>query len=201
MSTTSNAETPELEKSGLVVVQPKASTSTWAIDRVHSTAQFKVKHMMISNVLGEFTSIAGFLERDENDITKSKIRASIDAGTINTREPQRDAHLKSEDFFHVENHPDLTFNSTSISRNADGELKVSGDLTIRGVTRNVVFDVEGPSPAQKDPWGNTRIGLSATTRISRKDFGLIWNAALEAGGLLVGDAVTITLDVQFIKER
>src|SRR6266849_3266907 len=194
MSATSNAETPELEKSGLVAVQPKASTSTWAIDRVHSTAQFKVKHMMISNVLGEFTSITGVLQRDENDATKSKIRASIDADTINTREPQRDAHLKSADFFHVEKHPALTFNSTVISKNADGELKVSGDLTIRGVTRNVVFDVEGPSPAQKDPWGNTRIGLSATTRIS-------WNAALEAGGLLVGDAVTINLDVQLIKER
>jgi polyisoprenoid-binding protein YceI len=162
MSTTCNCETPELEKSGLVAVQPKASTSTWAIDRVHSTAQFKVKHMMISNVLGEFTSIIGVLERDENDVTKSKPRASIDASTINTREPQRDAHLKSADFFHVENHRDLTFNSTSISKNAVGELKVSGDLTIRGVTRNVVFDVEGPSPAQKDPWGNTRIGLSAT---------------------------------------
>jgi len=113
MSTTCNCETPELEKSGLVAVQPKASTSTWAIDRVHSTAQFKVKHMMISNVLGEFTSITGVLERDENDATRSKIRASIDADTINTREPQRDAHLKSADFFHVENHPDLTFNSTS----------------------------------------------------------------------------------------
>src|SRR5713101_906163 len=118
-----------------------------------------------------------------------------------TREPQRDAHLKSADFFHVEKHPALTFDSTVTSRNADGELKVSGDLTIRGVTRKVVFDVEGPSPAQKDPWGNTRIGLSATTRISRKDFGLTWNAALEAGGLLVGDAVTINLDVQLIKER
>src|SRR5438874_12879592 len=187
MSTTCNCETPELEKSGLVAIQPKTNTSNWAIDRVHSTAQFKDKPMMISNVLGEFTSITGALERDENDVTKSKIRASIDADTINTREPQRDAHLKSADFFHVEKHSALTFNSTVISKNPDGELKVSGDLTIRGVTRNVVFDVEGPSPAQKDPWGNTRIGLSATTRISRKDFGLTWNAALEAGGLLVAE--------------
>src|SRR6266702_1845691 len=161
-------------KMSTILVQPETTTSTWVIDRVHSTSQFKVKHMMISNVLGEFTSITGVLERDENDITKSKIRASIDADTINT---------------------------TVISKNADGELKVSGDLTIRGVTRNVVFDVEGPSPAQKDPWGNTRIGLSATKRISRKDFGLTWNAALEAGGLLVGDAVTIKLDIQLIKER
>src|SRR5882762_7548930 len=102
MSTTCNCETPELEKSGVIAVQPKASTSTWAIDRAHSTAQFKVKHMMISNVLGEFASITGVLERDENDVTKSKIRASIDASTINTREPQRDAHLQNADFFHVE---------------------------------------------------------------------------------------------------
>jgi polyisoprenoid-binding protein YceI len=130
-------------KMSTILVQPETTISTWVIDRVHSTAQFKVKHMMISNVLGEFTSITGVLERHENDVTKSKIRASIDASTINTREPQRDAHLKSADFFHVENHPDLTFNSTSISKNADGELKVSGHLTIRGVTRNVVFDVEG----------------------------------------------------------
>src|SRR5260370_16332214 len=151
MSTTCNCETPEIEKSGLVVVQPKASTSTWAIDRVHSTAQFKVKHMMISNVLGEFTSITGVLERNENDITKSKIRASIGADTINTREPQRDAHLKSADFFHVENHPALTFNSPSIPKHPNAQLKVSSDLTIRGVTRNVVFDVEGPGTAQKHP--------------------------------------------------
>jgi polyisoprenoid-binding protein YceI len=182
-------------------VRPEVSISTWNIDPVHSTAQFKVKHMMISNVTGEFTSINGILDLDENDITKSKIRASIDAATISTREPQRDAHLKSADFFHVEKHSALTFNSTSITRSTDGELKVSGDLTICGVTRNIVFDVDGPSTAQKDPWGNTRIGLSATTRISRKDFGLTWNAALETGGLLVGDAVTINLDVQLIKER
>jgi polyisoprenoid-binding protein YceI len=188
-------------KMSTILVQPETTTSTWVIDRVHSTAQFKVKHMMISNVTGEFTSINGILDLDENDITKSKIRASIDAATISTREPQRDAHLKSADFFHVEKHSALTFNSTSITRSTDGELKVSGDLTICGVTRKVVFDVDGPSTAQKDPWGNTRIGLSATTRISRKEFGLTWNAALETGGLLVGDAVTINLDVQLIKER
>jgi len=188
-------------KMSTILVQPETTTSTWVIDPVHSTAQFKVKHMMISNVTGEFTSINGILDRDESDVTKSKIRASIDAATISTRDPQRDAHLKSADFFHVEKHSVLTFNSTSITRSADGELKVSGDLTISGVTRTVVFDVDGPSTAQKDPWGNTRIGLSATTRISRKDFGLTWNAALETGGLLVGGAVTINLDVQLIKEH
>ena len=188
-------------KMSTAVPQPKAATNTWQIDRVHSTAQFKVRHMMISNVTGEFTSIAGVLELDENDITKSRIKASIDADTINTREPQRDAHLKSADFFHIEKHPALTFNSTSVSKGTDGAVEVGGDLTIRGVTRNVVFEVEGPSTAQKDPWGNTRIGLSAAARISRKDFGLTWNAALETGGVLVGDAITITLDLQFVKER
>src|SRR5207249_8474512 len=116
-------------KMSTILVQPETTTSTWVIDRVHSTSQFKVKHMMISNVLGEFTSITGVLERDENDITKSKIRASIDADTINTREPQRDAHLKSADFFHVEKHAALTFNSTVISKNADGELKVDRKST------------------------------------------------------------------------
>ena len=200
MSTTCNCETRELDKSGLVVVQPKASTSTWAIDRVHSTAQFKVKHMMISNVLGEFTSITGVLERDDNDATKSKIRASIDADTINTREPQRDAHLKSADFFHVEKHPALTFNSTGISKNADGELKVSGDLTIRGVTRNVVFDVEGPSPAQKDPWGK-HPDWAFSHHADQPE--RLWSYPERSPGnwgLLVGDAVTINLDVQLIKE-
>ena len=186
--------------SSTTIVQPKVATSTWQIDRVHSTAQFKVKHMMISNVLGEFASIVGVLELVENDITKSKIRAAIEADSVSTREPQRDAHLKSADFFHVEKYPSLTFNSTSIW-NAYGELKVSGELTIRGVTRTVIFDVDPPRTAQKDPWGNTRIGLSATTRINRKDFGLTWNTVLETGGFLVGDEVTISLDVQFVKER
>jgi polyisoprenoid-binding protein YceI len=180
-------------------VQPTASTSNWNIDPVHSTAQFKVKHMMISNVKGEFTSVKGTLELNEADKTKSQIEASIDATTINTREPQRDTHLKSPDFLHVEKFPALTFKSTRISKKADGELAVAGELTLRGVSREVVFEVEGPSPAQKDPWGNTRIGLSATTRINRKDFGLTWNTALETGGILVGDDVTITLDVQFVK--
>jgi polyisoprenoid-binding protein YceI len=175
------------------------ATTTWNIDPIHSSAQFKVKHMMISNVLGEFTGVTGALTLDRADITNSRIEASIDAATISTHDPQRDAHLKSADFFDAEKFPALTFKSTRITKTADGELAVTGVLSIHGVSRNVVFEVEGPSAPAKDPYGNTRIGLSATTRINRKEFGLIWNGTLETGGVLVGEQVTITLDVQFIK--
>lgn len=181
------------------VTATAATTSTWNIDSVHSSAQFKVKHMMISNVKGEFTTITGSLKYDGKNIANSYVEASIDATAINTRDSQRDAHLKSPDFFDVEKFPALTFKSTSISKKADGELAVAGELTIHGVTRPVVFEVEGPSAPMKDPWGNTRLGLSASTHISRKDFGLTWNSTLETGGILVGDEVAISLDVQFIK--
>ncbi|MGC2472700.1 MAG: YceI family protein [Candidatus Sulfotelmatobacter sp.] len=181
------------------VTAPAATTSTWNIDSVHSSAQFKVKHMMISNVKGEFTTITGSLKYDGKNIANSYVEASIDATAINTRDAQRDAHLKSPDFFDVEKFLALTFKSTSISKKADGELAVAGELTIHGVTRPVVFEVEGPSVPMKDPWGNTRLGLSASTHISRKDFGLTWNSTLETGGILVGDEVAISLDVQFIK--
>jgi polyisoprenoid-binding protein YceI len=178
---------------------PQTAVTTWSIDPVHSVAEFKVKHMMISNVKGQFTSLKGTVLLDEADITRSQVEASIDATSISTRDPQRDAHLKSADFFDVEKFPTLSFKSTRIDRAGDEELTVSGELTIHGVTRSVVFDVEGPTSPAKDPWGNTRIGLSASTKISRKDFGLTWNAALETGGILVGDEVTITLDVQVVK--
>jgi polyisoprenoid-binding protein YceI len=178
---------------------PQTAITTWNIDPVHSVAEFKVKHMMISNVKGQFTRVKGVLVLDETDLTKSRVEASIEAASISTREEQRDAHLKSADFFDVEKFPTLSFKSTRVTRVADGELAVAGELTIHGVTRQVVFTVEGPTAPGKDPWGNTRIGLSATTKINRKDFGLTYNAALETGGILVGDEVTITLDVQFVK--
>ena len=174
-------------------------TTTWNLDAVHSVAEFKVKHMMISNVKGQFTSISGTLALDETDVTNSSLEATIDAASINTREAQRDAHLKSADFFDVEKFPTLRFKSTSVKPSREGDLAVTGDLTIHGVTRQVVFNVEGPTPPAKDPWGNTRIGISAVTKINRKDFGLTWNSALETGGILVGEEVTITLDVQFVK--
>ncbi len=182
------------------IVTPQTAISTWNIDAVHSVAEFKVKHMMISNVKGQFNKLKGVLHLDTNDIEKSRIEAEIDAGTISTGDAQRDGHLKSADFFDVEKFPVLSFKSVSVVRENEGELNVAGDLSIHGVTRKVTFHVEGPTPPAKDPWGNTRIGLSATTRINRKDFGLVWNAALETGGILVGDEVTISLDVQFIQQ-
>jgi polyisoprenoid-binding protein YceI len=175
------------------------SATTWNLDPVHSSAQFKVKHMMISNVKGEFQTIKGSLTLDSSDITKSQVDATIDVSSINTREEQRDGHLKSADFFDVAQFPTMTFKSTQIKKTGADTLAVSGDLTIHGVTRIVALEVEGPSSAMKDPYGNTRIGLSATTRINRKDFGLTWNSVIEGGGILVGEDVTITLDLQFLK--
>jgi polyisoprenoid-binding protein YceI len=178
---------------------PQTATTTWNIDPVHSVAEFKVKHMMISNVKGQFPKVSGKLTLDESDLSKSKVETSIETASIETHDPQRDGHLKSPDFFHVEKFPTMSFKSTGIKIVRDGELSVEGDLTIRDITRKVLFTVEGPTPPAKDPWGNTRIAVSATTKINRKDFGLTWNAALETGGILVGDEVTITLDVQFVK--
>jgi polyisoprenoid-binding protein YceI len=178
---------------------PQTSTTTWNIDPVHSVAEFKVKHMMISNVKGQFSRVTGMLALDESNLANSHVETSIEAASIETRDPQRDAHLKSADFLDVEKFPSLSFTSTGITVVRDGELAVEGNLTIHGVTRKVRFTVEGPTPPTKDPWGNTRVGVSATTRINRKDFGLTWNAALETGGILVGDEVTITLEVEFLK--
>jgi polyisoprenoid-binding protein YceI len=177
---------------------PQKATTTWNLDPSHSIAEFKVKHMMIANVKGQFSRITGTLTRDESDLTASEVDVIIEASSIETRDAQRDAHLKSGDFLDVEKFPSLSFKSTSVHF-VGGELKVEGALTIHGVTRQVTFAVEGPTPAMKDPWGNTRIAISATTKINRKDFGLTWNAALETGGILVGEEVTITLDVEFVQ--
>ncbi|MGA8230496.1 MAG: YceI family protein, partial [Candidatus Acidiferrales bacterium] len=160
---------------------------------------FKVKHMMIANVKGHFSKVSGMLTLDESALENSRVEATIEAASIESRDGQRDAHLKSADFLDVDKFPTLRFKSTTIRLVRDGELAIEGDLTIRGVTHKVRFAVEGPTPPTKDPWGNTRVGVSATTKINRKDFGLTWNAALETGGILVGDEVTITLEAEFVK--
>lgn len=175
------------------------TATTWKIDPAHSAAEFKVKHMMISNVKGKFTGIDGQLTLDDANVTLSAIQASIPVASLSTGDEQRDGHLKSADFFDAEQFPTLGFKSTGVEKTGADELAVTGELTMHGITKSVTFAVDGPSAPGKDPWGNLRIGLSATTKINRKDFGLTWNAALETGGVLVGEDVAITLDIQFIK--
>jgi polyisoprenoid-binding protein YceI len=155
--------------------------------------------MMISFVKGKFSGLSGVLRLDESDYTHSTVDVSIPAASIRTVDDKLDAHLKEADFFDVEKFPTLTFESTSIRSTGDRDYEVTGDLTIRGVTQSVILSVNDLSQPSRDPWGNQRIGLSASAKVNRKDFGLVWNAPLELGGVLVGDEVTITLDVQFIK--
>ena len=174
---------------------------TYIIDPSHSTAGFKVRHLMVSNVRGEFSGVAGTVVFDAEDSANSKVEAAIDATTIQTREAQRDQHLKSADFFDVEKFPKITFVSKKVAPVGDGEWRVIGDLTMHGVTKEVHLDVEGPTPEVKDPWGNMKVGATATTKVNRKDFGLVWNVALEAGGVLVGDEVAIQLEVEMARQR
>ena len=176
-----------------------SSFSTWNLDAGHSAAGFKVRHMMISHSKGEFSGLSGVLKLDEADYTRSAVEASIPVATLRTGDDSRDEHLKNADFFDVEKFPTMTFVSTSIKSIGGRNYAVTGDLTIHGVTRSVTLTVEDVSVPSKDPWGNQRIGLSASAKINRKEFGLTWNSALESGGVLVGEEVTITLDVQFIK--
>lgn len=178
---------------------PSTTVSTWNIDPVHSIAEFRVKHMMISSVRGQFTGVTGSLTYNESEPAQSSVQASIDAATINTHDPQRDGHLKSADFFDAEKYPTLSFSSSRVIRHGDGTFAVAGPLTIHGVTREIEFTVEGPTPPVKDPWGNVRIALTAKTKIIRKDFGLEWNATLETGGFLVGEEVAITLELEFVQ--
>jgi len=174
--------------------------TTWNVDPAHSAVEFKVKHMMISNVKGHFTGVTGTLSLHEADLTQSSVEAAIEIASIHTRDEGRDAHLRSEDFFDAEKFPTMNLKSTHIALKSHGELVVTGDLTIKGITHSVQFAVEGPSAATKDPWGGTRIGVAATTTINRKDFGLTWNAALDAGGLMLGEDIKITLDLEFVKQ-
>src|ERR1035437_6448389 len=170
----------------------------YTIDPAHSTAGFKVRHLMVSNVRGEFSGIAGTVVFDPGAPENSRVEARIDATTIHTRDDQRDAHLKSADFLDVEKFPAMTFVSKKIA-GADGEWKVTGDLTIHGVTKEVTLAVEGLAPEAKDPWGNVKSGASAATKINRKDFGMEFNMVLETGGVMVGDEIVITLELELLR--
>ena len=175
----------------------KPEITTWKIDPAHSNAQFSVRHLMISNVKGEFTQVSGQIDFDPQNPETLSAEATIDVSTINTREPDRDKHLRSADFFDVANFPAISFKSKKAAK-GHGGLKLTGDLTIHGITHEVTLDVQGPTTPVKDPWGNTRVGASATTKINRKDFGLTWNQALETGGVLVGDEIRIMVDVELV---
>ena len=177
-----------------------AATSEWKIDPQHSSAQFSVRHMAISTVRGAFSKVTGTILLDDSDITKSTVDVTIDASTVDTREPDRDKDLRSDKFFDVAHYPSITFKSKRVQQVATGKLKVTGDLTIRGTTKEVVLDVEGPTAPMKDPWGNVRAAVTATTKVNRQDFGVKWNATLDNGGVVVGDDVNITIDVEMIKQ-
>jgi polyisoprenoid-binding protein YceI len=172
---------------------------TYQIDSAHSAAHFSVRHLMVSNVRGEFTKLSGTVVYDAANPANSSLEARVEVASISTREPQRDAHLKSPDFFDAEKFPELTFRSKQVVNEGD-EWKVKGDLTIHGVTREVTLTVEGPTPEVKDPWGGFRIGATAETKIHRKDFGLTWNMALEAGGVVVGDDVKISIEIEAMRQ-
>ena len=177
-----------------------ARTTTWTIDGSHTNATFSVRHLMISNVRGEFQKVSGTVTYDPAKPEATSVKAEIDVASISTREPQRDAHLRSADFFDAENFPTITFESTAFRR-GDKNLELVGKLTIRGTTREVVLAVDGPTAEQTDPWGNVRLGASATTKIKRSDFNMTWNTVLEAGGVVVGDEISIALDVELIKQK
>lgn len=173
--------------------------TTYKIDPQHSSAHFVVRHMMITNVHGGFSGVQGTVVYDSDNPAASSIEATIDAASINTNEAPRDAHLRSADFLDVEKFSTITFKSKQLKKVGDDEWNLAGDLTLHGVTKEVVLKVEGPTAETKDPYGNIRIGASATTRIKRSDFGLTWNATLETGGILVGDDLKIEIEVSLIR--
>jgi polyisoprenoid-binding protein YceI len=177
-----------------------ATAETWSIDPDHSSIGFKVRHMMVSNVKGTFGTFNGVAEVDEKDITRSKISVTIDTSSINTGVLKRDEHLRSADFFDTAKYPIMTYVSKKVEKSGNDRLKIYGDLTLRGITKPVVLDVEGPTKVYKDPQGKLRRGASATATINRKDFGLTWNKVIEAGGVLVGEEVNISLEAEFVKK-
>ena len=185
-----------------IMATPSLGMATeWNIDADHSNFGFSVSHLMVSHVKGNFNKYSGVVDINDKDITKSSVNVTIDAASINTNVQKRDEHLKSADFFDVAKYPTLSFVSKKWIKAAKGALKVSGDLTIHGVTKPVMLTVAPFSRESKDPWGNTRCGTSASTTINRKDYGLVWNQALETGGVAVGEDVNISLDVELVKAK
>ena len=180
-------------------LQGAAATTTWQIDPNHSAAQFAVRHLGLSTVRGAFTKVTGTASFDDKDVSKSSVDVTIDADSVDTRVAGRDKDLRSDHFFDVAKYPTITFKSRKVEQVSPGKLKVTGDLTIHGVTKEVVLDVDGPSAPIKDPWGNQRTAASASAKINRQDYGVKWNATMDNGGVVVGDDVAITIDVEMIQ--
>jgi polyisoprenoid-binding protein YceI len=191
---------PESSIHGGVREKERTLKTTYKIDPAHSSAQFTIRHMMITNVRGSFSGVTGTVVLDTEDHSVSSVDATIDATTLSTNDAQRDGHVKSAEFLDVEKYPTITFKSTKVEATGAEEAKVTGQLTIHGATQEVVLTVEGPTAEAKDPWGNFRIGAAASTKIKRTDFGLTWSAALETGGVLLGDDLKIDIDVSLIKQ-
>ena len=175
-------------------------TATWQMDPDHSSFQFKIRHLTVSNVKGDFNKSRGVVTIDDQNITNLKVEVFIDAASVNTGHAQRDEHLRGPDFFDVTKYPTITFVSKKVIKADTDRLKVVGDLTLHGVTREITVDVEGPTPEVKDPWGNVRRGATATTKINRRDFGLTWNKVLDTGGLVVGEEVNIYVEVELVRK-
>jgi polyisoprenoid-binding protein YceI len=174
--------------------------STWQIDPDHSSIQFKVRHLMVSNVKGVFHKFSGLVNIDDQDMTRSKVTVTIDVASVDTGVAKRDEDLRSAGFFDAARYPGMTYVSRKIVRNGPDSLRITGDLTIHGVTREVVLEVEGPTPVIKDPWGGTRRGATAITKINRKDFAMTYNKTLETGGVVVGDEVAISIEMEMVKK-
>ena len=179
---------------GALWIPASASATTWELDPSHSGIEFSVRHMMVSTVKGRFEKVKGTVELDEKDVTKSTVEVTIDLGSVNTNEPKRDAHLKSPDFFDVAKFPTAIFKSTKVQKAGKNKLKVTGELSLHGVTKPVVLEVEGPTDAFKTPFGTTVRGVHATGKIDRKDFEISWNKALDNGGMVVGNEVSLELN-------
>jgi len=174
--------------------------ANWHIDPAHSSFQFKIRHLTVSNVKGDFNKARGIVMIDDQNIADLKVEVTIDAASVNTGHAQRDEHLRGPDFFDVTKYPTISFVSKKVIKTDMNRLKVVGDLTLHGMTREITVDVEGPTPEVKDPWGSFRRGATATTKINRKDFGLTWNKALDTGGLVVGDEVNIYIEVELVRK-
>jgi polyisoprenoid-binding protein YceI len=177
-----------------------SQAAPWQIDPDHSSFQFKVRHLMVSNVKGDFTKVKGAVTMDDKDVSNLNVELVIDAASVNTGHAKRDEHLRAADFFDVAKYPTITFVSKKVTKAGPDRLQVIGDLTLHGVTKEITVDVEGPTSEIKDPWGNFRRGATATTKINRKDFGLTWNRVLETGGVVVGEDVDIFIEIELIKK-